>query len=632
MLQSIRDRARGWIAYLIIFLVAIPFALWGIHNYFEGGGSRAVAKINGEEIPPQVVRNELLQQKARLREAFGGQLPEELFTNEALKEASLQRVVTREVLRQVVAAEGFRVSDATVLQALHQIDAFRENGQFSVARYERLLQARRMSKGQFEQQLRESMRLDQLVQGIVRTSFLPASMAADYHRLQKQTRTLALLTVPAAAFADQIDLTEADIEAYYAEHQDEFMRSERVKLDYVELSMGKIAETVSVVEDELRDLYRQNIERYREPEERSFRQILLQVPADADEAAWDEAKAQAESLQSKIQQGQSFQELAAQHSAAQLAASAGAKIGPVVRGDLSAAIDTVLFELQEGEVSEPLKTDKGYRLLQVVSITPEQTEPFEAVREEVEEQFRQRRAERRYIELTEQLLTVSFEEPDSLRPAAEATGLSVQTSDWITRREGSGIGQFTEVRNTAFAPDVLEERRNSDLIELPEDRAVVIRIAQHQEQAPRPLAEVRADVKQALQRERRQAKAAALADQLKERLAAGETLAAVAAGSVAELREPEPLNRDSEALPAAVLQRAFAMPAPTGDQPTLARIDRSNGDAVVILLKDVTPGYTQAEAPTEASQVAQNLARRELEAFQEALKAAAEVKIYRQNL
>ncbi len=632
MLQSIRDRARGWIAYLIIFLVAIPFALWGIHNYFEGGGSRAVAKINGEEIPPQVVRNELLQQKARLREAFGGQLPEELFTNEALKEASLQRVVTREVLRQVVAAEGFRVSDATVLQALHQIDAFRENGQFSVARYERLLQARRMSKGQFEQQLRESMRLDQLVQGIVRTSFLPASMAADYHRLQKQTRTLALLTVPAAAFADQIDLTEADIEAYYAEHQDEFMRSERVKLDYVELSMGKIAETVSVVEDELRDVYRQNIERYREPEERSFRQILLQVPADADEAAWDEAKAQAESLQSKIQQGQSFQELAAQHSAAQLAASAGAKIGPVVRGDLSAAIDTVLFELQEGEVSEPLKTDKGYRLLQVVSITPEQTEPFEAVREEVEEQFRQRRAERRYIELTEQLLTVSFEEPDSLRPAAEATGLSVQTSDWITRREGSGIGQFTEVRNTAFAPEVLEERRNSDLIELPEDRAVVIRIAQHQEQAPRPLAEVRADVKQALQRERRQAKAAALADQLKERLAAGETLAAVAAGSVAELREPEPLNRDSEALPAAVLQRAFAMPAPTGDQPTLARIDRSNGDAVVILLKDVTPGYTQAEAPTEASQVAQNLARRELEAFQEALKAAAEVKIYRQNL
>lgn len=632
MLQSIRDRARGWIAYLIIFLVAIPFALWGIHNYFEGGGSRAVAKINGEEIPPQVVRNELLQQKARLREAFGGQLPQELFTNEALKEASLQRVVTREVLRQVVAAAGFRISDATVLQALHQIDAFRENGQFSVARYERLLQARRMSKGQFEQQLRESMRLDQLVQGIVRTSFLPASMAADYHRLQKQTRALALLTVPAAAFADQVDLTEADIEAYYAEHQDEFMRSERVKLNYIELSMDRIAASVSVVEDELRDLYRQNIERYREPEARSFRQILLQVPADADEAAWDEAKAQADSLRAKIQQGQSFQKLAAQHSAAQLAASAGAKIGPVVRGDLSAAIDTVLFELQEGEVSEPLKTDKGYRLLKVVSITPAQTEPFEAVREEVEAQFRQRRAERRYIELTEQLLTVSFEEPDSLRPAAEATGLSVQTSDWITRRDGDGIGQFTEVRKTAFAPEVLEERRNSDLIELPEDRAVVIRIAQHQEQAPRPLAEVRTEVKQALQRERRQAKAAALADQLKDRLAAGETPAAVAAGSVAELREPEPLTRDSEALPAAVLQRAFAMPAPTGDQPTLARLDRSNGNAVVIMLRQVTPGYAQAEAPTEASQVAQNLARRELEAFQEALKAAAEVKIYRQNL
>ncbi len=633
MLQSIRDRASGWIAYLIIFLIAVPFALWGIHNYFEGGGSRAVAKINGVEIPPDIVRNQLLQQKARLREVFGGQWPEGLVSEAALKEAALQQVINQEVLRQAVATDGFQVSDANVMQALLGIEAFQVDGRFDVQRYERLLASQRKSKAQFEGQLRNSLRLQQLVVGIEESSFLPAAVAADYQRLRQQTRELTVLRISAQSFAADIELTSDAIDAYYQAHQNEFMQPERVKLEYVELSMSDIAATVSVVEDELRELYRQQIDRYRTPEERRFRQILIKVAANADANAWQTALTEAEVVQARIDNGESFTALAKEYSAEVFSGEDSDIIGPVAKGDLAPSIDRALFDLAaRDEVSMPIRTGAGYRLLQLVSIEPAQEKTFAEVRDQVEEEFRQREAERRYIDLTDRLLTTSFEVADSLRPTAAAVGLPVQTTDWVTRQSGAGIGQFPVVRETAFAPEVIGEGLNSDLIELPDDRALVLRVKVHEPARPQPLDQVRAAVTEALTLDRVHERATAMAESIMQRLASGETPAQLADDTVAELIRPdEPIARDSDALPRPVVTKAFQLPNPVAADRPSTSVDLPGGDVGVVVLTevhepDIDPVNVQAE------RVERDVTRRELDAFEAALAAEADVEVYRRNL
>ena len=81
MLQSIRDRAQGWIAWVIVIFISIPFALWGINEYLGVGGEPVVAEVEGVEITQRELDNTLNRYRSRLREQFGGKIPE-MFSDE----------------------------------------------------------------------------------------------------------------------------------------------------------------------------------------------------------------------------------------------------------------------------------------------------------------------------------------------------------------------------------------------------------------------------------------------------------------------------------------------------------------------------------------------------------------------
>jgi peptidyl-prolyl cis-trans isomerase D len=165
MLQTIHDKAKGWIAYAIVGFISIPFALFGINSYMEGGATKAAAVVNGEEVPAQEVQQEL----ARIRQQFG-QMANQL-GDDSLKTMALNNVVNQVLLRQKAKEEGYRASTEDVATAIAEISVFQKDGQFDKATYESFLASQRRNQLAFEQQMRDDLTNGQFREGVQATAF-----------------------------------------------------------------------------------------------------------------------------------------------------------------------------------------------------------------------------------------------------------------------------------------------------------------------------------------------------------------------------------------------------------------------------------------------------------------------------
>ena len=315
-------------------------------------------------------------------------------------------------------------------------------------------------------------------------------------------------------------------------------------------------------------------------------------------------------------------------------------MGRIARGDLDRVLETVIFSLPKGMVSQPVQTRLGWHVVEVTEVDESRLQPFEEVREEVERDLRDRRAEQRQIQLLDDLLSQTFENPDSLRPAAAATGLEIRTTDWFTRESGDGLAQYRQLRETAFSPPVRRDGRNSEAVDLPDGSTVVLRVEERQEPFVRPVEEVAAEIREILQQD-----AAAQAAQEQ----GEELLAAIAEGrSVTELAEEDPENWVLSAsvnratgpepgieLPSRLMNRMFQMRAPRDDGLVTEGVRLADGDFAVVVLESVRM-LEPSEAVEDLRRVADDLqiaySGAELRAYLAWLESEARIRRHPQNL
>ncbi|MDQ3797030.1 MAG: SurA N-terminal domain-containing protein, partial [Pseudomonadota bacterium] len=196
VLTTIRDRISGWIAYFVVLLISIPFALWGIETYFGGGNDLVAAEVNGVEIPMQAFTYQYQQQRQYLQQLYGGHLPPGQ-SDAAIKRTVLQGMVRAELLQQVVSKVGYRISDQALLDAIMKLDAFKTHGQFDPRRYEQILRLQGQTKASFEQDLRRQLAVSYFEDGILHSAFLPPSAEQELQRLKNQRRAFAYFVIPA---------------------------------------------------------------------------------------------------------------------------------------------------------------------------------------------------------------------------------------------------------------------------------------------------------------------------------------------------------------------------------------------------------------------------------------------------
>ncbi|MFP4181117.1 MAG: SurA N-terminal domain-containing protein [Thiohalospira sp.] len=625
MLDAIRNRAQGWIAWVIVILITIPFALWGVQEYTDGGGAPAVAEVDGHSIDRQEFQRAFYQRQQQLQEALGEDMAEAGFDEKTIRRQVIEGMVEERLLLEALRDAGYTIGDRELASRIRAVRAFQEGGDFSPERYEQALSSQGMQPGQFEDRIRQDLLVQQLRAGVEETALATPRQVEDYIALWRQQREVGWLRVPLSDFADPDAVSESAVREHYEAHPERYRTPEEVRIAYVELNLDRVAESMEVDEEALREEYEERKDEFGEPERRRARHILFTAQGSGDEG-WEEAREEAEEVLAKLEEDSEFEELAREHSEDRATAEEGGDLGWFARDDLDTAVTDAAFSLEPGEVAGPVRSEFGYHLIRLEEVEESDIPPFEEVREELERSLREGRAERRFVEATEELANLAYEHADTLQPAADRLDLEIREAGPFSR-EGTeeGLGAREEVVEAAFEGEVLDERYNSALLELEDDRAVVLRVREHQPAERRPLEEVSDEIRETLARDRAAEAAEERAKELREKLASG-----TEPESLSGWQGNQRVGRRSEEFPDAVSRAAFRMARP-GEEASFDTATLDNGDRAVIGVFDVIPGDPEDVDAEERQRIQRQLveanARAEFAGIVGLLREQAEVTI-----
>ena len=636
MLQFIRDNATGWIAWGIVILISIPFALWGIHQYVTPEGTVAIATVDDVEIGYYDFQRQYARRRQQLQSVLGAGLidGEE---DARLRRDVLDAMIDSQVLVGSAAASGMRVGDEQLAGTIQTQGVFQSGDGFSQELYEGWLRSQGYSPGGFEEDLRQSLLEQHIALGVSQSEFLSNSGLRDAVRVRMQTRTFSLLTIPASDF-EAPEPTDSEIRAYFEAHRDEYTAPERLRLRYLEVSLDEIAAGVKADDDELRALFDAEPERFVTPEKREVSHILLSVPSGAgadDDTAVRERLAV---LKDRIAAGESFEDLAMENSDDPGSATSGGALGFIERGMMVPEFEQAAFALDAGNVSDPVRSSFGWHLVKVTSVQKSRNATFEEVRGQVLAQYQSREAERIFAERVDTLANVTYESPESLEAGSQELGLPILESAPVTRdgQSDDAIASQPAVVAAAFSGDVLDEGNNSEPIEFEPGRVVVVRAFDHEPSRALGLdeaqGEVIADLKAGARREAMTDWGRALLGDLR----GGRDAGAVAADAGLEWSRFEDVGRAGGAVSRQILEVAFRMPRPGFGSPQYDGVVDDEGDFVIVALSRVDDGDTASMSDDETGALRRTLeadsGRTMFDAFVRGRRQSSDVRIIEQNL
>jgi len=609
MLQSIRDRAQGWIAWFIVILITIPFALWGIQEYLGVNAEPEVASVNGTPITERDFDQRFRDFRNRLRNQLGASYRPEMFDDAQLRKEVLDSMIRDEVLRQTAQRLGLRAGDQMVRSAIAEIPAFKVAGSFNTLAYEQGLRNQGLTPAGFEEQVRQDLVQRQLSLAVIGSEPMSDAELAEYVRLNEQRRDISWVVIPAADFVTEVSLAEGEAQAQYDRQQADYQSPEQVKLQYLELNLERIVSTLQADEAALRGYYDEHRNDYQTQEQRRASHILIGAEEGADQAALDAARAKAEEVLQRVRGGAPFAEVAKEVSQDPGSAERGGDLGFFEKGVMEPPFEEAVFAMQPGEISDLVKTRFGFHIIQLNEIRAAAGKPFEEVQAEVRKAYLKNEAERLFYDYADRLGNIAYEQSGSLAPAAENLGLALQESDWIPRNGGAGIFANPKVQRAAFSEEVLGQRINSEPIELSNDHLVVLRVLDHQEAAAKPFEAVRAEIEERLKRDKAAELAKARAAEWVERLKGGAVLADIAAEKGRPVEQKEGLRRNSPEAPREVLQLGFRLGRPAEGALSVADVALANRDMAVVTLSKVTDGSLEGMSEEEKKRLRFSLGR-----------------------
>ncbi|WP_445001124.1 SurA N-terminal domain-containing protein [Halomonas mongoliensis] len=584
MLQSIRDRSRSWGAKIIVGAVVVTMALFGVESLVGlfGGGGDEIAKVNGEPITRQQLELEVQ------RAIRSGQVPPE--QERALRAQMLDQLITDRLLTQYAEEGGLHLSEEQLDQIIVSLPEFQDaEGRFDSELFRNRLASAGYTPMAFREELRVDMKRQQLQQGLAFSDFTLPSEQETLAALQRQTRTFRHAALSADALEDAVEVGEADVQAYYEANAENYRRAEQVRLEYVIIDRQEMAADVEIDEAELRDAWRERTA----DADRRIAHIMLTFNG---ERSRDQAVEELEAVRQRLADGESFADLALEVSDDTVSAEQGGDLGVISQGFFGDSFDEAAFGMEEGEVSGIVETDNGLHLLTVTGL---ERQPFESMRDELQRELALSRVSGEFNQRVQRLIDESFAAGD-LQSVADDIGLALQESDWVSREGAEGVLSEPGVMSQAFSDDVLQERFNSEVIELDTDRRMVLRVVEHRDATTLPLEEVRDEVEASVAANLRRQALSEVAE---------ERLAALRAGESLELdwQRAEGVGRqEDQGLSRALVDAVFRLPAPEGDAPVYGRA--VDGDRVVLIaLEAVEEGEIDAQVERFVASMAERL-------------------------
>ena len=492
MLTEIRERSSGVFAWIIAGLIIIPMAFWGVQEYASTEPVPIIVEVGDEKISQNQFQQHLATAQARERERNPSLANSDVLNGDFFKQRVLQDLVNRAALSNVAEKQNYRVGDKQLAELIKNSSLFQTDGKFDQTVYETYLQTQLSSKNQFETNVRNDSRMNQVTTGFQESALVLPDEVRELLEIQAEQRTFDLITINKSDFVDGISVADEDVQEYYEANTDNFSNPDQLSISYVELDIESIAATISVTEQEVRDAYDDNVESFVSQESRTTRHILLSTGGSNSDT---EQLNKAEQLVVELKAGADFAELAKTNSQDPGSANQGGLLGDIELGQMVPEFESATFDLAEGQISDPIKTQFGYHIIQVEKINGSEPQSFEEVRFDLEQEERDRKAEEALSEKVEQLRNLVFEQPNSLEEAAEDLGVQLKTSALFSRSQGQGIASNELIRSAAFSEQVFQEGINSEPIELSADRYVALRKDKFVASAPKPITEVSEQIK-----------------------------------------------------------------------------------------------------------------------------------------
>jgi len=586
MLTEIRDRSSGWFAWIIAAIIIVPMAFFGVQEYADTQARPTIVEIGDTKITQPDFQTRLTnEQNQRLAQnpdlASSGVLNSDLF-----KKNVLQSMIDRELVAYVAHESNYDVSEEEINKAIVENPTFQTDGKFDQKLYEIQMASRGRGGAQrYKADLRNGTRLAQVVSGYEESALVLPNEVRQILEIQAEKRTFDIVTINQADYTESITVSAEDISEYYESNIDRFMEPDRTSVSYIELDTAKIAEGVQVDETVIQQAYEDYTKGFEADETRDTRHILLSTNSDENE---DEQLAKAQSLVTQLRAGADFAKLAEENSQDPGSARQGGSLGQVERGEMVPEFDQAAFELEVGVISDPVKSQFGYHIIQVQKINATEPEPLDVLRFELEEEERLRVAQDQVTEQAEQLRNLLFEQSDNLDAAAKELELSVNSSELFSRATGNGIAVHNSVREVAFSETVKDQGLNSELLEVADGVYVAVRKLNFVPSEPKKLESVSEQIKTTITTER----AVAAAEE------AGSSVLEKAKLNWGELEADESVETanhtvsmiDTERkVPVDVMQEIFRVRL--DDQATkVISVNGANGDFNVIRVTQIAPG------------------------------------------
>lgn len=575
MLQNIRDHIQGWIAGVIIALLGAAFVLWGLEYYInQGSGAQAViAKVNGVKITEadlnRAFQNALRRQQAERKITLTNQQQEQL------KQFTLKGLIANAGLRQAALQHGFDVSIPLVQRIVMGMPGLQVKGQFSPERFQQLLFANSLTQTQFFNHVRDNLVIGQVEGGILASAFMLPSETALAYQLLKQTRSFGYFVIPNAKFAKGVTVSSADVKKFYQDNARLYQIPAKASVSYILLSPKDLRKQVTATAQEVKQYYEGNETNYTVPKRWQVAQLMVS-------SSNPNAQKIVSQLVAALKKGTTFDALSKQ-----TIAGMTAKTQWVGEEQLTGDYRTAVAQMTVGQVSRPIKTDKGIVIAKVLAVTPEKVRPFDSVKKAIRNTLIQQKTERLISKMSEELSNLTYTNPTTLSVAAKALGVQVQTSPMITRQGmKTGLLSNQKVLNLAFSNEVFKQGNNSNPIELKDGGLLVVRIAKKIPSKLMPLSAVSAKIKQQLTQQVAARQAGVMAFKVQNALASGQTPSSLASKYGLTWKTKSNVQRLSKGVSPALLQAVFSLSSSGVSKKPATSVEMGNGDyAVVQLLK-----------------------------------------------
>ena len=613
------------IVQIILLIAVLPFMFWGVQSYRSDSQASYVAVVDGEEIQRREFEQALRNQFENMRNMLGDNFDSALFDNAEMRLAVLESLIQRKLLIREATNVGLAVLDSQLAREIQSISAFHDDQKFSYQRYEELLRRQEMTPAMFESRVSAEIMQQQLLESVAKSAWVPETVTKNLAYLSEVKREINQIQIEPKQFISLIVPDEAAVNAYYDNHQTDFLLPERVRVEYLVLSLEELIQQEDVTEDEIRSYFDTHQDEFGQEEERQASHILIAISEAASDDERESARHKAEDLMSQLkEEPDNFAELAKEYSEDPGSAKLGGDLGFLGRGILVKEFEEELFQMQPDEIRGPVETAFGFHIIKLTAIKPADVASLTEVRDDIEQILKRQKAASHFGEIAEDFSNTVYEQSDTLHLAAEQFGLSIKQSDWINKnsKEPTVLAN-RNLLQAIFSDDAINNRRNTEAIEVMPDTFVSARVVEHKAATIQSLDVVRDEViervKQQMAVEMVEKEGRAKLDQLQ---LAGEGDNLLAWGEAKEVSYMQSQGMDIDTLRAVFQMEIDSLPAYTG-------VMGSDGKFNLIRINHVIdPDFSdKSRYQVFGGQLKQMLVQEELSAYQAGLRKRYDVKI-----